>query len=340
MRIGLSKAKQNSKLEIDTYHRVIIPVYIPNLEEDYFKGTLEVLKLCISSLLNTIHNKTRVSIINNECCTEVTDYLNQLYKAENEIDQLYNSQVNLGKVNAIYGILKSTLEPIITITDADVMFLPQWQSKTETIFKQFPKAGMVAPVPSSIAYENEMTSTTVGYGVLNGKIEFADVVNPQGLHRFQESIGREIYFKEHLDQYPILECHGARAVIGCGHFVATMKRSSFDLAPVRPSQHKIVGGSERTYIDKPNNDSGFLRLATLDNHAYHMGNVPEQWMHDEVPKNKEKIIALNLEELHLQEKGLPWWYQKAGWLILKIFRKKKSIRYTYFKKIGLRHKTY
>lgn len=340
MRIGLSKAKQNSELHIDSYHRVVVPVYIPNLEEDYFKGGLEILKLCLESLLNTIHEKTRVSIINNGCCPEVIAYLEQLYHTNNEVDQLYNSQLNLGKINAIYGILKSSLEPLITITDADVMFLPQWQSETENVFHQFPKAGMVAPVPSSIAYENEITSTTVGYGIWNRKMKFHDVVNPRGLQLFQESIGRVIYHKEHLDQYPILNDKNAKAVIGCGHFVATLKRSSFDTAPVRPSNHKIIGGSERTYIDKPNNDGGYLRLATMDNYAYHLGNVPEEWMYDELPKKKEKVPMFSLEDLHLEEKGLSSFYKAIGWFFLKIFRKKKSLRVFYFKRIGLKHNTY
>ena len=71
MRIGNNPEKNSNKLEIDSYHRIIIPVYIPNLTEDYFKDGLKILKLCLGSLLHTIHAKTRVSLINNGCCEEV-----------------------------------------------------------------------------------------------------------------------------------------------------------------------------------------------------------------------------------------------------------------------------
>lgn len=340
MRVGVSAAKQDSKLEVSTYHRVVIPVYIPNLEEDYFKDGLDILKLCIVSLLRTIHDKTRITIINNGCCDIVVSYLNSIYENENAIDQLFHSDINLGKVNAIYGALKANLEPLITITDADVMFLPQWQTAVEDVFEQFPKAGMVAPVPSSIAFENELGSTTMGYALLKSAFKMESTFNRRGLERFQESIGRTLYEEPHLDQMPVLRMGENAAAIGCGHFVVTMKRASFDAAPVRPSQHKIVGGSERTYIDKPNNDGGFLRLATLDNYAYHLGNTVEDWMHAEMPKSKQAVSSRPISALHLDESGLSKFYSKLGKLVLKIFKKKPSLKIWYFKKKGLKHNTY
>ena len=78
MRKGTNPEKKDNLLDIDQYHRVIIPVYIPNLTEDYFKEALVILKLCTQSLLKTIHSKTKISIIDNGCCTEVSDYLKSL----------------------------------------------------------------------------------------------------------------------------------------------------------------------------------------------------------------------------------------------------------------------
>ncbi|TVZ53394.1 glycosyltransferase family A protein [Dokdonia sp. Hel_I_53] len=340
MRVGVSAAKQDSKLELNTYHRVIIPVYIPNLKEEYFEDGLEILKFCIDSLLKTIHSKTRVTIINNGCCDIVVAYLYDKYQKEDTIDQLFHSDINLGKVNAIYGALKSNLEPLITITDADVMFLPQWQNAVEHIFEQFPKAGMVSPVPSSIAFENEMGSSTIGYAILKGALSIEKTINRKGLERFQESIGRTLYEEPHLEEIPVLRMGEKAAAIGCGHFVVTMKRSSFDNAPVRPSAHKIVGGSERRYIDKPNNDGGFLRLATLDNYAYHLGNKVEEWMVAEKPKSKQTIKTRPLEKLHFEEKGLSKRFRIFGLIVLKLFKKNPSLKMWYFKKKGLTYDKY
>ncbi len=291
MRIGVNPEKKNNQLELEDYHRVVIPVYIPNLEEDYFKDGLVILKLCINSLLFTIHNKTKISLIDNGCCKEVENYLHDLYKTQRPVDQLLNSKQNLGKVNAIYSAVKSNLEPLITIADADVMFLPNWQSNVEGIFRDFPESGMVSPVPSSLGYRSEFINSTMYYGLFKGKIGFKDVVSPEGLIKFQESIGREMYKKIHLEKYLTVSNSKNTAVIGCGHFVATLRSDVFKSAPQDVCQHKIVGGSESTYFDIPNDKAGYLRLATKDNYAYHLGNVFEPWMDVKIKSVLESSVS-------------------------------------------------
>ncbi len=280
MRIGVNPEKENNQLSLEHYHRVIIPVYIPNLSDEYFKDGLVIFKLCIESLLQTIHSKTRISLIDNGCCDVVREYMMRLYQENNAIDQLLNSKINLGKVNAIYSAVKSNLEPLITISDADVMFLPKWQQEVEALIRDFPECGMVSPVPSSKGYRSEFINSTMYYGVFKGKIAFKDVVNPEGLIKFQESIGREMYDKIHLEKYLTVSNKKNSAVIGCGHFVATMRSEVFLSSPPGVCQHKIVGGSESKYFDEPNDLAGFLRLATLDNYAYHLGNKFEPWMEE------------------------------------------------------------
>ena len=157
-------------------HRIIIPIYIPNLEEEYFKDGLKILKICIESLLLTIHNKTKISLINNNCCKEVSEFLELTYNLNENVDQLLNSKLNLGKVNALYSSIKSNLEPLITISDADVMFLPNWQSEVENIINTMPQAGMVSPVPSSKAYSSRYLYSSLFYGLFKAKLKFSDVL--------------------------------------------------------------------------------------------------------------------------------------------------------------------
>ena len=87
MRLGNNPEKEQNILEIDSYHRVVIPVYIPNLTEPYFQDGLKILKLCLQSLLKTVHAKTRISIINNNCCSADVLTLNRLKAG-------YHQQVN------------------------------------------------------------------------------------------------------------------------------------------------------------------------------------------------------------------------------------------------------
>lgn len=284
MRIGHNPEKQNTEISTPNIHRIIIPVYVPNLTEAYFKDGLEILNLCLESILKTIHSKTRISIINNGCCKEVSYYLKEKYETEVAIDELFLSKHNLGKINALYSVIKSNLEPIITITDADVLFLQGWQQSTEELLNDFPQAGMVAPVPSSVAYDSEYNHSTIYYALFKGKLEFTKVLNPEGLLTFQKSIDREIYNQYHLEKYLTVSNNKNKAVIGCGHFVATFRAEVFENAPPKICKSKIVGGSENKYLDIPNDKGGYLRLATLDNYAFHMGNVKEDWMQTELNK--------------------------------------------------------
>lgn len=298
MRIGINPEKEQNVLNVEAYHRVVVPVYIPNLTEDYFKDGLHILKFCLESLLKTIHYKTRISIINNGSCKEIVSYLEELYRNNSNIDQLLYSKTNLGKVNALYSAIKSNLEPIITIADADVMFLPHWQQAVEGTMVAFPECGMVSPVPSSIAYRGKFLNSTMYYAFFKGTLKFKSVDNPEGLRKFQKSVGREMYNKIHLEKYLVLSNKKGEAVLGCGHFMATFRAEVFQAAPTQICQFKIVGGSENAYLDKPNDKAGFLRLATTKNYGYHLGNKLEPWMQEEmntIEANRQKWTTI--EEL-------------------------------------------
>lgn len=289
MRKGENPSKRDNKIRIESLHRVILSVYIPNLESEYFLHSREVFKLCIESLLSTINTQTRISIVINGCCKEVEDLIFQYKNNYFQIDQVFYSRENLGKINAIYSIVKSNLEPLITISDSDVLFLPNWQMETVNLFNQFPSAGMVSPVPSSKGYLYS-TGSTLYYGLFQSKIEFLDVVDPEGMDNFQKSVGSKLYDEIHLKKYLAITNNQGAAVIGCGHFVATFRKEVFENSPSKVCEYRVQGGSEEAYLDEPNDQAGYLRLATLGNFAYHMGNVPSQWMFEkleEIKKNKQ-----------------------------------------------------
>lgn len=335
MRIGNNPEKENKEIQINSYHRVIIPVYIPNLSEEYFVDSLKILKICIESLLATVHEKTRISLINNNCCEEVVTYLKLLFDKNKSIDQVLNSKVNLGKVNAIYSIVKSNLEPLITISDSDVMFLPNWQQEVEKVLNLMPEAGMVSPVPSSKAYSSRYLYSTVFYGFFKSKLKFSKVKDPNGLLNFQKSIGRDsMYNKNHLSKYLTVGNSKINAVLGCGHFVATLRAEVFKSSPNTVCKHKIVGGSENEYIDKPNDKAGFLRLATLGNYAYHLGNKLENWMLLDLEEIKQtKFNNIFLDSLSNAKPINKLSYRLGSFLHFIFFRKFKKF---YFRLKGLK----
>lgn len=284
MRIGINPAKENNELKPDNYHRVVIPVYIPSLEEDYFKDSLHIFKICLESLLLTAHKKTRITIYNNNCCNEVKKYIDEKYQEVEAIDQVIHSKYNVGKINAILASVKGNIEPLITITDADVFFKNGWQEACERVFIGFPEAGMVSPVPNPRLF-NTSNSNNWYYGVFKGKLRFEKVYDSQAIIKFYNSIGiKKSELKPiHLDQNLVLynKDRSEKAIMGCGHFVATLRREVFDKGSSDPAFLKIVGGVEGKFIDIPNEDLGYLRLATVGNFAYHLGNKVEFWMNNE-----------------------------------------------------------
>ncbi len=342
MRIGSNPEKENNVIEVESYHRVIIPVYVPNLDEGYFADSLKILKMCIGSLLVTVHAKTKISIINNGCCEEVSSYLKDLYKEHEIIDQLFHSKINLGKVNALYSVIKGNLEPLVTITDADVLFLNGWQQAVEKVFVDFPKAGMVSPVPNTILYDSSFVNATFYHGFMKRIIKFKDVIDPDGLKKFQASIGRELYKKIHLEKFFTLTQGEKEAVIGCGHFVATMRAQVFNESPKGPSQFKVVGGSEKLYIDKPNDDAGFLRLATMNNHAYHLGNVIEEWMLEKFDNVKAYSKEGNQPNINLEfdVKGISKIQWFIGKVLYRLLVRTKGLKRIYFGLLGMKNSSY
>lgn len=283
MRIGLNPQKDKKTESSDFFHQVIIPVYIPD-SDGYFKDAFAIFKICLQSLLITSHKKTFITIVNNGSCKEVVQYLNQLYSDE-KIHELVHT-VNIGKLN---GILKGTSGQsfsFVTVADADVFFLNNWQQSSYSLFHAFPEAGAVSPVPSSKVLKQH-TSNVLRKFLFSKNMRFVDVLNPSAMKHFAESIGNpDFYNKFQLQKYLCIERNEVKAVVGAGHFVATYNSEVFKNVKCTYSSYKM-GTEIRTFLDKPVMDKGYWRLSTMDNYAYHMGNILEDWMQIEIDKLKE-----------------------------------------------------
>lgn len=286
MRIGLNPQKDKKTESGDFFHQVIIPVYIPN-SEGYFKDSFTIFRICLESLFLTAHKKTFISIINNGSSNEVVQYLNQLH-SEKKIHELIHT-VNIGKLNAIIKGTSGQSFSFVTIADADVFFLNDWQQSSYSIFQAYPEAGAVSPVPSSKVLKHH-TSNVLRKYLFSKSMKFTDVLNPNAMKHFAESIGNpNFYNKFQLEKYLCIERNGIKAVIGAGHFVATYNSEVFKNIKSSYSNYKM-GSEIRNFLDKPVMDKGFWRLSTTDNYAYHMGNIFEDWMLVEKSKLKESAI--------------------------------------------------
>ncbi|PKH67681.1 glycosyltransferase family 2 protein [Flavobacterium sp. ALD4] len=287
MRVGFNPNKDKIQEPNEFFHQVIVPVYIPN-QEEYFKDSFIILQYCLNSLFKTSHTKTYFTIVNNGSCDKVVGYLNQLYE-ENKIDELIHT-TNIGKLNAILKGVTGQHFPLITISDADVLFLNDWQKATYEVFEAFPKTGVVSTTPSSRVLKQDTANVLVAQ-LFSSKLGFTNVLHPNAMALFAKSIGNiKFYNATHLKKYLTISNGTTKAVIGAGHFVATYRGTVFDLLENKYSSFALGGSSESLFLDQPVNDLGYWRLSTQGNYTCHMGNVLEPWMESMLKNNKDSRI--------------------------------------------------
>jgi len=199
-----------------------------------------------------------------------------------EIDQLVHYKENVCKIDAVIPVARTCHEELITISDGDVLFKNGWMQAVEEVYTHFPESGMVSPVPHGTVYANR-TSNTIFDACLKGVLKFQQLCDPKDMLLFAKSIGREdtMYEKAIRLKYQLtVKRKEKSAVVGCGHFVSTLRKEVFEKAPQQLSKLAYAPEADHEYIDIPNEKAGFWRLATSVNYAYHMGNNPEPWMRE------------------------------------------------------------
>lgn len=296
MRIGVNPQKKLKIITKEAYHHVIIPVFIPS-EEDYYKHSFLVLKLCIDSLYQTIHPKTKITIINNASISKVQAFLRKQL-SDGKIYRLIEYAENQGKVDPIINILKGSFEDLITISDSDVLFSAGWQQEVEKIFVNFPHVGLASPMPQP-DLRNYFSTWSWYYGFLTKSIKRIECRDVQSITKFKESVGRSTDLSE-VEKKPFaIERNNVEAIIGAGHFCVTYNKNVFKFIPEGSSGVEFEG-AEKIFLDKPVFDGCFLSLATVKGWVYHMGNTPEKWMH-EILKSNDGFISRPTEGIFIQD---------------------------------------
>ena len=325
MRVGFNPYKDMPNERSSYTHQIVIPVYIPN-QEGYFKDSFKILKLCIESVLKTVHNKTFITVVNNGSCIEVRDYLDELFACK-KIHEVIHTD-NIGKLNAILKGLSGNNIELVTIADSDVMFLENWQSETVKVYNNFPKAGVVGIVPQFRNFSH-LCGNIIFENFFSNKLKFTPVKNPEALKKFNASIGaNDLYNKAYLRWNLTIEKDTFQAIVGSGHFVATYKRALFSHLKTYLT-FKLGGDSER-YLDELPLKKGLWRMTSNDNYAYHMGNTYEEWMQetlDEMAANDIKQEFLLAYPEIRNSKKIDYFIKNR--LFIKLFNKKRIRRFFY-----------
>lgn len=218
---------------------------------------------------------------------------------------------NIGKVNAIFKGIIGHQFPLVTITDADVLYVNGWQKAGYHIFDTMPKAGAVCTTPLS-RRSRYHTSNLIFENFFSPKLKFTSVKDASAMQDFARSIDYESFLREvHLQKYLTITQNNTRAVIGAGHFSCTYKGDVFTASRFNFSDSYIGGEALGKFIDSPVIRKGYWRLSTEENFTWHMGNVHEVWMDEKldgiVPQDDieiPKLYLCNASRLNWLVKGI------------------------------------
>lgn len=290
MRIGINPEKEKLKKLKYRPFRVIIPIYIPEDNSGYFKNSFAVFEKAIYSLLNTIDTeKTNITIINNNCNKEVTDYINLLV-SNKEIDRHVNCKENYGKMYTVLQEARGCYEDYIAIVDSDVFFFTDWQNEALSIFQNFKNVGVVGltPDPNTAFYCNNSLFASEFLAVKKGK-----VVEDCELELFEEGINKRDFFvtqsKNWKQMQFYLEKNKVKAVIGAGHYASVYRKEIFKDLPFEKPIFVFPGG-ELGFLDLPIDKLGYYRVSLLKAAVYHLGNSLPDWI------SEKKIYRSQLKE--------------------------------------------
>lgn len=269
----MRKGQNPAKFVKDVAHPERITVallnYIPFLS-GFYAETLDVLKVSLESMRKDAGLPFDLMIFDNGSCAEVRDFLIQ-EKEEGRIQYLILSEKNMGKGGAWNVMLAGAPGEIIAYTDADVLFSPNWLSRSVELLETFPNVGMVTARPYRTS--PELYSSTLEWAKKNATLDEGQFIPWETFLEFNLSLGQTE--EENVKVYAEtsdwrIQYKGVTALAGASHWQFTAYKST--LQKFLPFDMDKPMGQVRQ-LDKRMNDAGLLRLMVSDPLAMNMSNT-------------------------------------------------------------------
>jgi len=290
-RFGMNPARNKNISYAPSRVTAAMMTYIPNLE-GYFTHRLDVLKLSLGSLINSIDRQTDVMVLNNGSCAEVREYLDHQLEI-GRIGYLIHSQRNLGVIGGIKTLFNAVPGEVIAYSDDDVLYYPGWMDAHLKILDTFPKAGMISGAP--VGYSSEHAVNAVER-LISGEPQGLTVQEKARVEDWEESwaisTGRSV--SEHLQAIQDtpnkhLIFQGIEAVQSAKHFQFVTPKKVICEAFSPDWSGSLMDGM--VALDESVDNLGYLRLTTPQRYARHIGNTISQEIKDEAKKLGIEVIS-------------------------------------------------
>ena len=278
MRKGQNPAKSSKTVVKPERITAAVLTYLPFLSGFYEEG-LDVLKVSLESMRKDAGLPFDLMVFDNGSCAEVRDYLIG-EKEAGRIQYLILSEKNLGKGGAWNMILAGAPGEIIAYADSDILYYPNWLSRSVEILETFPNVGMVTARP--FRTPPKFYSSTLEWAQKNATCEEEQFIPWETFLEFNLSLGQteeeNVKVYEESRDWKITysperseaQTKDVIALAGASHWQFTSYKST--LQQFLPFDMSRPMGQVRQ-LDERMNDAGLLRLMVSDPLVMNLSNT-------------------------------------------------------------------